>query len=424
MKKIAFITLLLWASPIWAKYVAFLTETASGGNINSDKDVITMQELLGDKYEYIIFNENEATSVNIRAKLQELSKYLKKEDTFVFYYSGHGDRFYKGDSEEADHRDDFLVTSDFKCNSKTEVRNVLVDDELHYLYSKIKAKKIIIIDACHSSSMDKAVIENSRSKQFKGCGDSFVSCGFKINPKFRRATTHNILHFGAADEKESALGSPDGGEFTLALKYVLEHNGNISFAQLEQKIKNRVERLKFTPSISGNSTINKNQLFTKDIFAIARTTSTRKPPVQNTNLRSLLENRAKTIKVVTQKNKEREYKIKDTIHIKGYFNKSSQQHIYLLELKGQNDFTLVASQPLCTNYSKYGYNYICQFKDLKATTPTGISNIYMLKTSKPLDIGSSKDSVITDEFFDADLSLFEQLKNVHFEIGQIDILTY
>lgn len=405
--------LLLWASPIWARYVAFLTETASGGEINSDKDVVTMKRLLGDKYEFIVFNQAQATSVNIRNKFKELAKELNKNDTFVFYYSGHGDRFYLGDNKEADHRDDFLVTSDFKCNSKTEVKNVLVDDELNYFYSKIKARKIVIIDACHSSSMDKALIKNSRSKQFKGCGDSFITRGFSIDPNFRKAKTTNILHFGAADEKESALGSPDGGVFTLTLARVLKEKGNISFAQLEQEVQYRIE--KFTPSISNNSSIDKKSLFTKDIFTIARTTP---------NLKSLLENKNKSIKVVTHK-KKKEYAVNNPIKIKGYLNKKPNQYLYLVELKGNDDYKLISSQPKCVKYSKYGYKDMCQFRNLKASTPTGTSDIYMLKTSKPLDLGNSKDSIITNDFLDSKgISLFEQLKSSSFEVGNIKIRTY
>ncbi len=424
MKKIAFILLLLWVSPIWAKYVAFLTETASGGAINSEKDIVTMKRLLGDKYEFIIFNQDQATSVNIRNKFKELGKkgYFTKDDTFVFFYSGHGDRFHIGDNEEADHRDDFLVTSDFKCQDKIKIKNVLVDDELNYLYSKIKARKIIIIDACHSSTMDKSVTKNSQSKQFKRCGDSFIIRDFELNPKFSKAKTTNILHFGAADEKESALGSPNGGVFTLTLEKVIKEKGNITFAKLEEEVQNRIKE--FTPSISKHSSIKKDKLYTKDIFTIAQTPQP-KPPIPNSNnLKSLLENKSKSIKVVTHKNKK-EYALGRPIKIKGYLNKSSNKFIYLLELKGNNDYKLIASQPKCVKYSQYNHSHMCQFANLKATMPTGTSDIYMLKTTNPLNLGNNKDSIITGDFFDnAGISLFEQLKGKPFEIGKIEIETY
>lgn len=422
MKKIVFIVLLLWANPIWAKYVAFLTETASGGTIHSEKDIRTMKRILGDGYEYIIFHQKEATSVNIRAKFKELAQSLKKEDTFVFFYSGHGDRFYRGDNQEDDHRDDFLVTSDFKCSSKTVVTNVLVDDELHYLYSKIKARKIILIDSCHSSTMDKAVTQNSRSKQFKGCGESFVKRGFKINPKFHKAKVSNLIHFGAANEKESALGSPNGGVFTLTLAKVVEEEGNISFAQLEEEIQHRIEA--FTPSISPYSSIDKNKLYTKDIFAITKREPANTVTQNSHDLKSLLANKSTNIKIVTQKNKTK-YPLGRTLHIKGYLNKKAQQFIYLIELKGNNNYKLIASQPSCIQHPLHGYGYMCQFKGLKTTTPTGISDIYMLKTNKALNLGNSKDSIITDDFLDnAGISLFEQLKDSDFEVGSIKIKTY
>jgi len=144
MRRLILISLIL-SNIVWAKYVALLVETASGDPIYSEKDIVTMQKLLGDRYEYTILHQAEATSTNIRAKLNELAKELSENDTFVFYYSGHGDRFANGDSNEADKRDDFLVTSDLKYITDTKITNVLLDNELNYLYSKIKARKIIII---------------------------------------------------------------------------------------------------------------------------------------------------------------------------------------------------------------------------------------------------------------------------------------
>jgi hypothetical protein len=411
MRQLLLIGLLL-SNIVWARYIALLTETASGGYINSQKDIVTMKEILGDRYEFIVLNKPEATSVNIRNKLKELAKNLTPSDTFVFFYSGHGDRFHRGDNHEADHHDDFLVTSDIVCSS-TDATNVLVDDELNYLYSKIRAKKIIIIDACHSSDMQKGVIENS-VKRFKGCKNGFVTRGFDIDPSWSKAKNKNFLHFGAAQEKESALGSPDGGRFTLALAKVIKEQGNISFAKLEKEVQRELEPYKFHPSISSYSTIDKNQLYTKDIFVVPTTT----PPKQR-SLRAVLESRPNTIEVITQKGLD-EYTIGRDITIKGY--PSSIQNIYLIELKGDNDFRLIASKPQCIYDKKMNRN-MCQFRKLTVTEPIGVSTIYMIQTSKPLDLGGSKDMVITSEFFDLKNSLVEQLNGVDFEVGRVKIKT-
>jgi len=415
MRRLFLIGLLL-SNILWARYVALLTETASGGFINSDKDIETMKKILGNQYEFIVLNQPQATSKNIRNTLLALAKELTPKDTFVFYYSGHGDRFHRGDRHEADKHDDFLVTSDAYCDS-TAIKNVLVDDELNYLYAQIKAKKIIIIDACHSADMQKAVMDKS-VKRFKGCKNGFVTRGFDINPSWQKAQNRNFLHFGAAQEHESALGSPNGGRFTLALAEVLKERGNISFTELEKEVKRKLKRFKFQPSISAYSDIDKNRLHTRDIFAVAKPTPPPPPPPTiSPTLKDILEKRPNSIKVTTQK-RLREYTAGRAILIKGY--PKSTRNIYLIELKGDEDFKLIASKPKCIPYNDKN---MCQFDNLQATKPTGTSTIYMIQTQKPLDFRNSKDSVITDEFFDSDTSLREQLERMDFEVGKVRVKT-
>jgi len=93
MKKSIFIILILCISLLDAKYLAFLISTEDGAPLYTDKDVATMKKLLGDKYEYIILHKKDATYHNVRDKFIKISKMLNSDDTFVFYYSGHGARF-------------------------------------------------------------------------------------------------------------------------------------------------------------------------------------------------------------------------------------------------------------------------------------------------------------------------------------------
>lgn len=424
MKKIIWVLtiILLLTSLSHGKHVAFLTETAPGGNINSQKDIHTMKRILGDGYEFIVMNAKEATSVNIRKKFEELSKSLGEEDTFVFYYSGHGNRFYSSDGDEPDGHDDFLLTSDYHCSDGSNVINVLADDELNYLYAQIKARKIIIIDACHSASMHKSSFDFSSVKQFKGCSQGLTTRAFDLDPSYRKAQNENFLHFAAAEDNNSALGSKDGGVFTLKIEEVLKEKGNISFQELEQAVQNKITS--FQPSITQDSTIDKSKLFTKEIFFIAKTNSSQNNAMSSANhLASLLNQKPKTIKVVTQDDKTA-YPLNKSVPIKGYFNKSNTQHVYLLEVKDKNDFTLIATKPLCLDYTQYGYNQMCQFTNLQASKPIGKSTIYMLKTNQALDLGNKKDSIITESFFDTHIPLFEQLQKRYFEVGKINISTY
>jgi len=66
---------------------------------------------------------------------------------------------------------------------------------------------------------------------------------------------------------------------------------------------------------------------------------------------------------------------------------------------------------------------MCQFRKLTVTKPIRVSTIYMIQTNKPLDLGGSKDLVITSEFFDLKNSLVEQLNGVDFEVGKVKVKT-
>ena len=66
---------------------------------------------------------------------------------------------------------------------------------------------------------------------------------------------------------------------------------------------------------------------------------------------------------------------------------------------------------------------MCQFRKLTVTEPIRVSTIYMIQTNKPLDLGGSKDLVITSEFFDLKNSLVEQLNGVGFEVGRVEVKT-
>jgi len=397
MKFIVLLTLL--GSLVWGRHVALLVETSKGKPLYTEKDIVSMKRLLGDRYEFVVLGSNKATSHNIRKAFKKLSKELTSSDTFVFFYSGHGDRFDSGDSSEDDGSDDFLLTSDYNCKMGSRVVNVLVDDELNYLYSIIKARKVVLIDACHSSSMDKAVSVNN-SKHFKGCGGGLSVRGFEIDPKFTNARASNILHFGASNEDESALGSKNGGVFTLALAKVLGSSGNISFGELEQRVQRQIKR--FTPSISYASDINKDRLYTKDIFATPKE-----------KLKSLLD-RNIAMRVETQENIS-SYPLGKRVDIKAYLNYKSNQNLYLIELKEDDSYRVISAQPHCLKYSKYGYTHRCGFRDLTAIEPLGVSQIYVVQSNKKLQ--TTKDISVIPR------NVMERLEGMSIQSGSIAIET-
>jgi len=432
MKKLKILLLLsLFVNNLFAQKIALLVETATGYPINSDKDIVTMKELIRSDFEIIVIPNAKATSDNIRQALKSIAKRLtKSSDTFIFYYSGHGDRFINKNSDEKDKEDDFLVTKDMSCNHN-KIDHVIIDDELNYRYAQIKAKKIIIIDACHSETLYKGVAKNKAIKRFTNSSllKSYETCNnkdglvrnFKVPSKYKTVQASNMLHLAAALESQQAEGSPEGGIFTLALQKALKEKGNIPFSRLIEEIKNNIKPIAtrlggdglFTPNLKEEG-INKRTLYTKDIFAIP------KRERQENSLESYLQNQLGGINLKIHGD-DKSFVYEQRIRLKAKVS-TNYTHIYLIEMLDKNHYKLLNNKTIDDCYTlKNSSQKLCQYQNFKAKAPFGKSKLYMIATQKPLNFGSlNKDSIISEDFFDAPLSLKEQLKNQAFGVGRVE----
>ena len=414
-----FLTLI--STSIHAKKVALLVETASGYPIYSELDIITIKKLLGSAYDITILNESQATSTNIRAFLQKMSR-LKPNDTFLFYYSGHGARFKKDKgSKESDKEDDFLVTSDIRCDHNV-IDNVLIDNELNHLYANISARKVIIIDACHSSTMYKAIgIEDDKifSKLYKGdtssCSPKIpFSKGFSI-PRYSPVKLTNIIHLGAADEKESSEGSDEGGIFTLALEKSLKERGDVTFMKLLPTVRKNIKPIAtrlgttgaFRPSFHVNGL---SWLRTKDIFVLP------KPRGAKNSLKAYLDDNVGAINLKIQEGKK--FSVDTRITLKAKVAKSNK-HYYLIDMLDKNSYRLLTSSRVdqCILFQNKRQ---CQFGDLRTSPPFGETNIYMIITSKPLNSKLSQ----TDTLLKNGDALQRALEQMSIEVGRVSFEVY
>lgn len=403
---------------IQAKKVALLVETEPGKSLYTDKDLVTIKRILGKGYHYIILHKKDATSSKIREELQKMSS-LGKEDTLVLYYSGHGARFINGDSNEADGRDDFIATSDIKC-SDNNIVGVLTDNELNYLYSQIPARKIIFMDACHSQTMYKGIIDNETSKLYKGCGQSTFTQGFKTDPKFLSAKATNLLHFSAAKENEAAEGSKDGGIFTLALEKTLKENGNIPLSVFITKVQENIKPIAalyprangaFTPSLDAIG-LNKNQIYTKDIF------TTVKPKHKENSFKNLLESKLGNLKLQIH-GKKRKFTLGQAIVLKSRIpNKPS--YVYLIDMLDKNHYKLLDKRTSndCIALSSIQQR-VCQYTDLVGAAPFGKSEIYMIVTKKPLLFNTPKKNIVPKA-----IGIEKQLKERNFDVAKVSFTVY
>jgi len=387
MKKYLFLVLLI-TSILEAKNIALLISAEDGYNLYTDKDVETMKKALGSSYEYIILYKKEATSTKIREILIKLSKSLTPKDTFVFYYSGHGGRFENISSSEADKKDDFLATSDYDCINN-QIDNVMMDDELNYRFAQIKAKKVVIIDACHSETMYKSFAsDTSLSKLYKGCSKGDLTRAFPKNPKFENAKVSNMLFLGAAGENESSEGSDEGGVFTLALAKALKDKGNISFAELINQIKKNIKpiakRLKdkgnnvygaFVPSLYSDD-INPSQLQTKDIFVVPNNP-------QKEDFEDYLDQHIADIDLSIHGDKTI-FSFDERVILKAKIA-NQKGYIYLLDILDKNSFSILSQKNIdeCITLKDRSKKQ-CQFTNLIASAPFGQSVIYAITTDRKL----------------------------------------
>jgi hypothetical protein len=416
---ITLLLIALFSTVTHAKKVALLVETASGSPIYSELDIITIKKLLGKEFEITTFNSPQATSTNIRNFLKKMSK-LSPNSTFVFYYSGHGHRFKKDrNSKEKDKQDDFLITSDVECNNNI-IDNVLVDNELNHLYAQIPAKKVIIIDACHSHTMYKGIHGNrALSKLYKNksnnCNSDLPFTKGSTIPNYTSSNIPKIIHLGASNENESAEGSDEGGVFTLALKKALKEKGDISFMKLLPTVRKNIKPIAtrvgaegaFTPSFTVNGL---SSLTTKDIFVIA------KPRRAESRLKDFLNSKKGGINLRTQTGEKR-FSLDTPIVLKAKVA-NSNKHYYLIDMLDKNSYKLLTKNRLNQCILNRNRRY-CQFQNLIASSPFGESNIYMIITPKPLSNSVTK----TNRVLRGD-ALMQELKEMSIEVGKISFEVY
>lgn len=138
-----------------------VAEPRLAGCIN---DVVDMQNLLTQRYQFkkedvFVLTNCQATHDNIMdAFRKHLIDRAAKDAVVVFYFSGHGGQIRDLENEEADGKDELIVTYD----SGTRPDSSITDDDLAKLVDELSKKtsnSTFIFDSCHSGTM---IGKNSR----------------------------------------------------------------------------------------------------------------------------------------------------------------------------------------------------------------------------------------------------------------------
>lgn len=123
----------------------------------------------------------EATGVNIRAKLAELTESLRFGDKLVFTYSGHGTYGHDASGDEYDDRDEAICPVD--CFTK----GMLYDDELQVILGSRRygSRVLMVMDSCHSGTVNKFLETDTLSPVLTERRIRFIPPGelpFRVNP--------------------------------------------------------------------------------------------------------------------------------------------------------------------------------------------------------------------------------------------------
>jgi hypothetical protein len=260
------------------------------------EDISMMKQvvhLLGYKYPNMtILSGKEATLSALRLEFLNLSNTVKPEDQVLIYFSGHGSQIKDTNNDEADGADEVLLLADSFVDfneNKSQLNNVLVDDELYALLQQIPSQNLLlIVDACHSGTVNKTLFFNqpigkSQEKifRYKGMPQNIYSKVESTNTENDKTIPkdiknilqpENFIMLSAAHDDEPAISTIQGSLFTRGILDVLlkvkEKGDNISLKQLKEEVKlfiyttvkNEKLPLYHSPQLRGNLQLSEKPL--------------------------------------------------------------------------------------------------------------------------------------------------------------------
>lgn len=182
------------------KYILQMSGFKEGDIINLTKDKLTLKE--------------------VRDAFKTLKSRVGPNDLVMVYFTGHGDQIPDKDKVEPDSLDEVLVLYD----------GILIDDEINKLMKgfPLTARKLLIVDACHSGSSNKMVATHREmlgqmsNKSFR---DERTSNKITLNgqsctyftSKSTDNTEQNIVYFGACGDNQESKANSEGSYFTTAI---------------------------------------------------------------------------------------------------------------------------------------------------------------------------------------------------------------
>ena len=174
----------------------------------------------------VLFNE-QATYANVR---QALATWVRNgvgpDDHVLIYFSGHGTRVPDPSPGNVGGVDDALVLHDVertRVNGRATLKNVLIGHEFGAALAAIPSHNVLVlVDACHSGTATRTLtLENHRLGVGSGYMKFFSYPGMPTGTtrglRALSSGTENYAALSAARDDEFAVGTEQGGLFTLGV---------------------------------------------------------------------------------------------------------------------------------------------------------------------------------------------------------------
>ena len=190
------------------------------------RDVADVQKMLTEQLGFAESNitalkDAKATQNAVLSNLESLAAKAGPSDTVVFYYSGHGTQVLDLDGDEADGKDEALVTTDF---SPRNPKSWLLDDHLRHVLGKMKTKNVLVLmDSCHSGTGTRDGEVTFKHAEF-GFKNMIAPGSVDKADLDDKAPSNHVLISGCAATEVSGMGQYQGVKrslFTTALLAVL-----------------------------------------------------------------------------------------------------------------------------------------------------------------------------------------------------------
>ena len=153
-------------------------------------------KLFNKIYSFTLF-DGDATKDKILSTLDEITRLMKKEDVFIFFYAGHG---------STDNGLFYFITSEITgLYQEDKLKTALRVDELQERFKQLPAlKQVVFMDACHSGS-------SIRELAMRGASEE------KALAQLSRSSGVHVMASSNSEQESAEIKSLGHGVFTYVL---------------------------------------------------------------------------------------------------------------------------------------------------------------------------------------------------------------